>query len=40
MSDWLIDMIAETEFDEAVETKIDSMDNVFNKYNRYSRTFY
>jgi hypothetical protein len=29
MSDWLIDMIAETEFDEAVETKIDSMDNVF-----------
>ena len=29
MSDWLIDMIAETEFDDAIETKIDSMDNVF-----------
>ena len=29
MSDWLIDMIADTEFDDKQEAKIDSLDNVY-----------
>ena len=29
MTDWLVDMIAEREFDDKVESKIDSLDNVF-----------
>lgn len=29
MTDWLVDMIAEKEFDDKVESKIDSLDNVF-----------
>lgn len=29
MSDWLIDMIADTEFDKKEEAKIDSLDNIF-----------
>ena len=29
MSDWLLDMIANTEFDEKEQAKIDSLDNIF-----------